>query len=123
MSFSQELITGATYEGHENKAKFVILKQQIVILTFRTSVMIIVWTHRERTSESKTIFFWSFVIAFKGRCAFPEDCFTINIPIIKLKIFHILLRAFEIPRFGKKWVVLTLRSTHLKGKAHCSAKR
>ena len=72
MSFPQELITGATYEGHENKAKFVILKQQIVILTFRTSVMIIVWTHRERTSESKTIFFGRLLLRLRGGALFPR---------------------------------------------------
>lgn len=73
MSFPQETITRATYEGHENKAKFVILKQQIVILTFRTSVMIIVWTHRERTTERKTIFFFGrLLLRFRGGALFPR---------------------------------------------------
>lgn len=75
MSFPQETITRATYEGHENKAKFVILKQQIVILTFRTSVMIIVWTHRERTSERKTIFFLVVCYCVSGEVRFSRGLF------------------------------------------------
>lgn len=48
VSFPQEIITKATHEGHVNKATFLILKQQILILILWTSVMLIVWRHRER---------------------------------------------------------------------------